>query len=108
MLQSLQTSKRVRKNFGKIKLVASIPNLIEIQKKSYEDSFLQLHLPEKERSNRGLQGVLASIFPIQELFPLWSGAIKGTRGKGKRRKGATLPLSKNNKIKTASLFKKKL
>ncbi len=64
MLQSLQTSKRVRKNFGKIKLVASIPNLIEIQKKSYEDSFLQLHLPEKERSNRGLQGVLASIFPI--------------------------------------------
>jgi hypothetical protein len=32
MLQSLQTSKRVRKNFGKIKLVASIPNLIEIQK----------------------------------------------------------------------------
>ncbi|MEA0970062.1 DNA-directed RNA polymerase subunit beta [Candidatus Megaera venefica] len=66
MLQSLQTSKRVRKNFGKIKLVASIPNLIEIQKKSYEDSFLQLHLPEKERSNRGLQGVLASIFPIQD------------------------------------------
>ena len=52
MLQSLQPSKRVRKNFGKIKLVASIPNLIEIQKKSYEDSFLQLHLSENERSNR--------------------------------------------------------
>jgi DNA-directed RNA polymerase beta subunit len=29
-------SKRVRKNFGKIKLVASMPNLIEIQKNSYE------------------------------------------------------------------------
>ena len=66
MLQSLQPSKRVRKNFGKIKLVASIPNLIEIQKKSYEDSFLQLHLSENERSNRGLQAVLASIFPIQD------------------------------------------
>ena len=66
MLQSLQTSKRVRKNFGKIKLVASIPNLIEIQKKSYEENFLQLHLSEKERSNKGAQGVLASIFPIQD------------------------------------------
>jgi len=40
MAQSLQTSKRVRKNFGKIKLVASMPNLIEIQKNSYEENFL--------------------------------------------------------------------
>ncbi len=66
MSQSLQTSKRVRKNFGKIKLVASIPNLIEIQKKSYEGSFLQLGLSESERENKGLQSVLASIFPIQD------------------------------------------
>jgi len=49
MKQPLQTSKRIRKNFGKIKLVASIPNLIEIQKKSYEDSFMQLGLSDKER-----------------------------------------------------------
>jgi DNA-directed RNA polymerase subunit beta len=66
MPQSLQTSKRVRKNFGAIKSVASIPNLIEIQKKSYEDSFLQLDLSDAERKNRGLQSVLASIFPIQD------------------------------------------
>ncbi|RTK92362.1 MAG: DNA-directed RNA polymerase subunit beta [Rickettsiales bacterium] len=66
MLQSLQNSKRVRKNFGKINLVASIPNLIEIQKKSYEDSFLQLYVPENEKKNRGLQNVLTSIFPIQD------------------------------------------
>lgn len=64
MPQSLQTSKRVRKNFGKINLVASIPNLIEIQKKSYEDSFMQLGLPDRERKNKGLQSVLSSIFPI--------------------------------------------
>ena len=66
MPQSLQTSKRVRKNFGTIKLVASIPNLIEIQKNSYEDSFMQLGLLDKERKNKGLQAVLSSIFPIQD------------------------------------------
>ncbi len=66
MPQSLQTSKRVRKNFGKIKPVASIPNLIEIQKNSYEDNFMQLGLLDKERKNKGLQAVLSSIFPIQD------------------------------------------
>lgn len=66
MLQSLQNSKRVRKNFGKINLVASIPNLIEIQKKSYEDSFLQLYVPENEKKNRGLQNAMTSIFPIND------------------------------------------
>ncbi len=66
MAQSLQTSKRFRKNFGKIKLVASIPNLIEIQKKSYEDSFLQLGIAESSKKNKGLQSVLCSIFPIKD------------------------------------------
>jgi len=66
MAQSLQTSKRFRKNFGKIKLVASIPNLIEIQKKSYEDSFLQLGIAESSKKNKGLQSALCSIFPIKD------------------------------------------
>ena len=66
MAQSLQTSKRVRKNFGKIKLVASMPNLIEIQKNSYEANFLQLEIPESERKDKGLQAVLRSIFPIKD------------------------------------------
>jgi DNA-directed RNA polymerase subunit beta len=66
MAGSLQTSKRVRKNFGKIKLVASIPNLIEIQKNSYEGSFLQLKVAESEKKNKGLQAVLSSIFPIKD------------------------------------------
>jgi DNA-directed RNA polymerase subunit beta len=66
MAQSLQTSRRVRKNFGKIKLVASMPNLIEIQKNSYEENFLQLGVPESERKDKGLQAVLRSIFPIKD------------------------------------------
>ncbi len=67
MLQSLQTSKRVRKNFGNIKLVASIPNLIEIQKKSYEDSFLQLGVDQSGRSSKkGLENVFSSVFPIKD------------------------------------------
>lgn len=64
--QLLQTSKRFRKSFGKIKLVASIPNLIEIQKKSYEGSFLQLGISESNKKNKGLQSVLCSIFPIKD------------------------------------------
>ena len=66
MVQSLQMSKRIRKNFGKIKLVASIPNLIEIQKKSYEENFLQFGIPESQKKKRGLQSVLSSIFPIKD------------------------------------------
>ncbi len=66
MVQSLHMNRRVRKNFGKIKLVASIPNLIEIQKNSYESSFLQLGVAKTERQNKGLQSVLASIFPVKD------------------------------------------
>ncbi|PCJ29506.1 MAG: DNA-directed RNA polymerase subunit beta [Rickettsiales bacterium] len=66
MPQPLQTSKRIRKNFGKIKLVASIPNLIEIQKKSYDAGFLQIDSPGDKRENKGLHSVLASIFPVQD------------------------------------------
>ena len=74
MAQSLQTSKRVRKNFGKIKLVASMPNLIEIQKNSYEANFLQLEIPESERKDKGLQAVLRSIsqLRIHLIQQLWS------------------------------------
>ncbi|MFP3018589.1 MAG: DNA-directed RNA polymerase subunit beta [Candidatus Tisiphia sp.] len=64
--QSLSIGKRVRKNFGHINLVASIPNLIEVQKNSYEKGFLQLGVKDSERENRGLQSVLSSIFPIHD------------------------------------------
>jgi len=66
MMQSLSVGKRIRKNFGKINLVATIPNLIEVQKNSYEKSFLQIFTQDSERQNKGLQSVLKSIFPIHD------------------------------------------
>jgi len=65
-MQVLSAKKPIRKSFGKINLVASIPNLIEVQKNSYDRDFLQLGIRSEERSNKGLQTVLKSIFPIQD------------------------------------------
>jgi DNA-directed RNA polymerase subunit beta len=58
--------KRVRKNFGRVPEVAPMPNLIEVQKSSY-DHFLQLGVDADERANVGLQEVLRSIFPIRDF-----------------------------------------
>ena len=66
MMQVLSAKKPIRKSFGKINLVASIPNLIEVQKNSYDRDFLQLGIRSEDRSNKGLQTVLKSIFPIQD------------------------------------------
>lgn len=52
-----------RWNFSKIKEVISIPNLIEIQRRSF-DQFLQMRVPPHAREEIGLQGAFASIFPI--------------------------------------------
>ncbi|KIJ89304.1 DNA-directed RNA polymerase subunit beta [Rickettsia asembonensis] len=64
--QPLSHNRRIRKNFGHINLVADIPNLIEIQKNSYEKNFLQLNIKDSERKNKGLQSILNSIFPISD------------------------------------------
>lgn len=61
--------RRIRKSFGKITEVAPIPNLIEVQKKSYE-AFLQFHVPRVERKNRGLENVLRSVFPVKDFAGL--------------------------------------
>lgn len=55
-----------RKNFSKIKKVVEIPNLIEMQKRSY-DEFLQVGIQEHERSDRGLEEVFNEIFPITDF-----------------------------------------
>jgi len=55
---------RFRKTFKKIPDIMEIPNLIEIQKKSY-DNFLQHDITPKERKYCGLQGVFNSVFPIK-------------------------------------------
>jgi DNA-directed RNA polymerase subunit beta len=63
---SFTSRKRIRKSFGRIETVAEMPNLIAIQKQSY-DEFLQADLAADKRSDRGLQGALKSIFPLNDL-----------------------------------------
>jgi DNA-directed RNA polymerase subunit beta len=57
---------RERIDFSKIKTTVPIPNLIEIQKKSYE-RFLQMNRLAAEREDVGLQSVFKSVFPISDF-----------------------------------------
>ena len=68
MSQTFIGRKRVRKFFGNIAEVAQMPNLIEVQKESY-DQFLQVDEPEGGRLNEGLQAVFKSVFPISATSP---------------------------------------
>jgi len=58
--------KRIRRSFGKSDEVCEMPNLIEVQRKSYE-KFLQYDILQNERLDEGLQEVFASIFPIKDF-----------------------------------------
>jgi DNA-directed RNA polymerase subunit beta len=66
MTQSFTGKKRIRKTFGRIPEVAPMPNLIEVQKSSY-DHFLQMGVPAHERADLGLQEVFKSVFPIRDF-----------------------------------------
>src|ERR1043166_3903961 len=57
---------RLRRSFGKIKKIIDIPNLIEIQKRSY-DEFLQADVASDQRTDTGLQAVFKSVFPIKDF-----------------------------------------
>ena len=54
-----------RKDFSRIRTSIDIPDLIEIQKRSYEE-FLQLEVEPERRKDQGLQAALASVFPIPD------------------------------------------
>jgi len=56
----------VRHDFSKIKTAVPIPNLIEIQRESY-NRFLQMDLLPEERKSTGLQSVFKSVFPISDF-----------------------------------------
>ncbi len=56
----------LRKDFSKIPKVIQLPNLIEIQKRSYE-KFLQAEVTPEDREDMGLQGVFKSVFPIKDF-----------------------------------------
>src|SRR5579862_3269526 len=66
LAQTFSGRKRVRKFFGHIREVAEMPNLIEVQKASY-DQFLLVREPEGGRPDEGLQAVFRSVFPISDF-----------------------------------------
>jgi DNA-directed RNA polymerase subunit beta len=63
---SFNGRRRVRRFFGKIPEVAEMPNLIEVQKASY-DQFLLVDEPKGGRPDEGLQSVFRSVFPITDF-----------------------------------------
>ena len=59
-------SMRIRKSFGKIKEIAEIPDLIGMQRDSYQ-RFLQMNVAPEKREDIGLQAVFKSVFPIKDF-----------------------------------------
>ena len=66
MAQSFTGKKRIRKSFGKIAEAVTMPNLIEVQKSSY-DQFLQKDVPQEMRRDEGIEAVFKSVFPIKDF-----------------------------------------
>src|SRR5438128_1263379 len=65
MAGTIQCGRRSRRDFGKIPSIVEIPNLIEVQRRSYE-AFLQKDVASDRREDLGLQGVFKSVFPIAD------------------------------------------
>src|SRR3712207_6464156 len=63
---SFSGRRRIRKFFGHITEAAEMPNLIEVQKSSY-DQFLMVEKPAGGRADEGLQAVFKSVFPITDF-----------------------------------------
>jgi DNA-directed RNA polymerase subunit beta len=66
MIGSFTGRKRIRRSFGRIPEVAPMPNLIEVQRASYE-GFLQMHVKPDARVHAGLQEVFKGVFPIDDF-----------------------------------------
>ena len=66
MTPVIQNNFRARKSFAKIGKIIDIPNLIDIQKSSY-DKFLQTDVSPRERKEMGLEEVFRSVFPIKDF-----------------------------------------
>jgi DNA-directed RNA polymerase subunit beta len=66
MATTFNGRRKVRKSFGSIREVTEMPNLIEVQKASY-DQFLLVDEPKSGRPEEGLQAVFKSVFPITDF-----------------------------------------
>ncbi len=66
MAQTYAGQKRIRKFYGKIREVLEMPNLIEVQKSSY-DLFLKSGDQEQPADGEGIKGVFQSVFPIKDF-----------------------------------------
>ena len=88
MAQTFIGRKRVRKFFGKIEEVAEMPNLIEVQKASY-DQFLLVVEPPGGRPNEGLQAVFKSVFPISDFSNTFDARIREVRVRRRRNTTST-------------------
>jgi DNA-directed RNA polymerase subunit beta len=66
MAQSFTGKKRIRKSFGRIPEAVQMPNLIEVQRSSYEQ-FLQREVRAGERRDEGVEAVFKSVFPIKDF-----------------------------------------
>src|SRR5471030_2993289 len=66
MAQTFTGKKRIRKSFGRIPEAVQMPNLIEVQRSSYEQ-FLQRETRSHERRIEGIEAVFRSVFPIKDF-----------------------------------------
>ena len=67
MAQTLPSRKRIRKQFGSLGEVAEMPNLIEVQKASYDDFLMVKEPPGGRADDFGLQSVFKGVFPISDF-----------------------------------------
>ena len=67
MAEIINGRKRIRKKFGSIREVAAMPNLIEVQKSSYDDFLLVKEPPGGRPDDQGIQAVFKSVFPISDF-----------------------------------------
>jgi len=66
MALSFTAKKRIRKSYGQLSETVLMPNLIEVQRSSYEQ-FLQMHTLVDKRDQDGLEAVFKSVFPIKDF-----------------------------------------
>jgi DNA-directed RNA polymerase subunit beta len=66
MALSFTAKKRIRKSYGQLSETVQMPNLIEVQRSSYEQ-FLQMHTQVDKRDQDGLEAVFKSVFPIKDF-----------------------------------------